>query len=478
MSLQAKTIHSFKWSFFAEFISSLVLLIVYIANAKLLKPEDFGIVTAAMILISFSQIIWGGGLAKTLIQRQDRIDESANVIFWTNILIGGFLFAVLFLLSPWIANLFNDSRISDVIKILGLLIVFSSISSVQMTLFQKEFQFKKIFWIRILTVALPGLTSIPMAFYGYGYWALVAGGLIGQFFQTILLWFLSSWRPKFYFDFLLFKELVSFGKWVLLSSLSAWFYLWVDSMFVGIYFDSQNLGIYRTGNFFSTMILGIIFAPLIPVLYSAFSKISFDKEKLKKKHELVVKLLAMISLPMGFGLFALQDLIEVVFFNSHWFGISKVIGILGLAHAISWIVGANGEVYRAIGRPEIETKVVSYTLIFYFIAYLVSMPYGLDIFIWTRFSLTCCAMFVSFYFARKILEFPIIRWFSLTVSSFIASFIMFGIIKKIEIKNFGSIGNLVILVLTGIVVYLILILILELKFIKLEILPLIRSKKE
>lgn len=478
MSLQSKTIHSFKWSLLAELSNSVVLFVVYIVTAKLLKPEDFGIITAATILISLSQILRIAGLAKTLIQRQDRIEESATVVFWANLVFGFVLYVILFFTSPWVAVLFKDPRVENVLKVLSLLIVFSSLSSVQLALFQKELQFKKIFWIRILTVGIPGVTSISLAYFGYGYWALVAGGLIGQFFQVLLLWIMCPWRPKFWFDFKLFKDLSRFGIWVLFSSLSAWFYLWADSMIVGIYLDSHTLGIYRTGNYFTTMVFGLFFGPLIPVLYSAFSKISHDREKLKLKHEIVVKLFSMISLPIGFGLFALQDKVAMVFFGSHWQGIALVIGVLGLAHSFSWVIGANGEVYRAIGRPDIETKVVTFTLVFYLAAYFISIQQGLIIFIWTRLSLTCLAMLVSFYFAKKILLFPWIKWFTLTISSFFSAFVMYFILIYINEKYPDNIKNFVFLILIGICIYFILIYLLEHKFIRKEILTLIPFKQE
>lgn len=478
MGLQSKTVNSYKWSFLAELASSLVIPIVYIINAKLLKPEDFGLVTAATILISFSQIIWGAGFSKALIQKQERIPESSNIVFWTNLGLGFTMFAILFLFAPLIAELFKDIRLQAVIKTLSFLILLGSFSSVQLTLLQKDFQFKKIFWIRILTVALPGLTSVPLAYFGFSYWALVYGSLIGQISQTMLLWLISAWRPKFYFDLILFKEFWKFGGFVMLSGLSAWFYSWADSMIVGIYFDSQHLGIYRTGNFFATMTFSLFFAPLIPVLYSAFSKISKDRERLKAKHAIVVKLLAIISLPIGFGLFAIQDHIATVFFNIQWEGIALIIGTLGLAHSISWIVGANGEVYRAIGRPDIETKVVSYTIIFYLIAYLVSIQYGMKCFIWTRFTLTCLAMFVSFYFAKKILQFPIMNWIKLTISPLIASFIMYAIVDNLKINIPQNAGGLSLLIFTGICIYLILMYLLEQRFIKNEILTIFKSSDE
>jgi O-antigen/teichoic acid export membrane protein len=478
MSLQRQTIHSIKWSFLTSIANNCVLPIVFIVNRKLLTPEDFAIVVVATIFISFSQIIWGAGLAKTLIQRQDKIAESSDVVFWVNTFLGVVLFVLLYFLAPLIADSFQDQRIVKVLHILGVNIIFTSLTSVHLALFQKEMEFKKLFWIKIFTVALPGLFSIPLAYYYHSYWALVIGNIAGQLSQSILLYFMSTWKPRLLFDFALFKELWKFSGWVLISTLSAWFYLWADSLIVGIYYSSEpkELGIYQSGNQFATMVFSLFFTPMVPVLYSAMSKISNDQEKLFSKHKLIVKIFAMISLPIGFGLFVLQEHIEMVVFNVNWGGIAFVIGMLGLAQAISWVIVPNVEVYRAIGKPEIETKVVAGTLILYLFAYLIAIPYGMTAFVWTRLGMTCFGVLIHFYFAYKILKFPVKSWFTLTFSALICSVIMYFIVFLARGQMEAGLISLISLIGIGAISYTIMIFVLEYKFIKTEIFSLLKNR--
>lgn len=478
MGLQSQTIHSIKWSFLSSIANNCVLPIVFIVNRKLLTPQDFAIVVVATIFISFSQIVWGAGLAKTLIQKQDKIAESSDVIFWVNTFLGLIIFVVLYIFAPLIANSFQDERITDVLRILGINIIFSSLTSVHLSLFQKEMQFKKLFWIKIFTVALPGLFSIPLAYYYHSYWALVIGNIIGQLSQSILLYFLSTWKPRALFDFNLFKELWRFSGWVLISTLSAWFYLWADSLIVGIYYSSEpkELGIYQSGNQFATMVFSLFFTPMVPVLYSAMSKISSDQERLFSKHKLIVKIFAMIALPIGMGLFVMKDHIEMVVFNVNWGGIAFVIGILGLAQAISWIIVPNVEIYRAIGKPEVETKVVAGTLIVYLIAYLAAIPYGMTTFIWTRLAMTCFGVLIHFYFAYKILNFPIKNWFTLTFSSLISSLVMYFLVFLLKGQMGLGLSSLIILIGVGVLSYTIMIFVLEYKFIKTELFSLFKNR--
>ena len=196
MSLKTKVVSAAKWSAFAEIASKGITPIIFIVLAWILTPKDFGLVAIATMVISFSQIFWDAGLSKALIQRQGDVEKTANIVFWTNMILGIVIYGLLFLSASFIAHLFKEPLAEAVIKVQGLQIILASLFSVQTALFQKELNFKKLFYVRLLTSVLPGFASIPFALWGFGYWALVVGSLVGAFGQLILLWLISSWRPR------------------------------------------------------------------------------------------------------------------------------------------------------------------------------------------------------------------------------------------------------------------------------------------
>ena len=233
MSLTSSVKHSLKWSFLGEVFGKTVGPLVFIILARLLVPEDFGVVAAATVVISFSHVFWDAGLAKALVQRQTNVSESANTVFWINFVLGAALFAILLLTADLIAAFFQDPRISPVVSVLALRIPLVALGSVHSALFQKNFYFKKLVWIKLLTISIPAAASIPLAMNGAGYWALVAGTLTGQVANTAALWLVSSWRPSLEFDRVLALELWRFGRWSMLTGLSVWLYLWMDAIVVG-----------------------------------------------------------------------------------------------------------------------------------------------------------------------------------------------------------------------------------------------------
>ena len=384
-----------------ELASRAIQPLIFVILARLLTPDAYGVMAAAIMVISFTQVFWEAGLSKALIQRRGEIEAAANVAFWLNITLGMLISGVLFAFSEPIALLlFKDGRVTNVLRVMTLQIFLGSLASVHTALLQKEMRFNLLFWVRMATVAVPGFFSIPLAYYGLSYWALVAGTLVGQAAQVVVLWRVSNWRPQLLFDRSIAKTLAKFGSWVGLTGLLSWFYVWADSLFVGSYLGTYELGLYRTGNQFVTMIFGFLFAPILPVLYSHFSGIQSDIHKLREVMFKVLRIITFIAIPLAFILYAIQEPLSNLVFGEKWEGISFVLGVMALMQAYSWVVGANGEIYRAIGKPSYETIVTLICLGVYLAGYFISIQYGFRAFVITRFWLAFLAMFLHIGFGH------------------------------------------------------------------------------
>lgn len=397
--------HAIKWSVFSELASKAIAPVTFVILARLLTPEDFGVMTSALMVIGFSQIFWDAGMSKALIQRQMDVKEAANVAFWINIALGIVIALALYTTAESVADyIFHDERVTAVLQVMTLQVLLGAVASVHTALLQKEMEFKRLFWVRFATVSLPGLASIPLAWYGMGYWALVAGTLVGQMAQAIILWRISHWRPVWSFHRRVAKELGRFGAWVGASGLLAWFYIWADSFIVGIYLGSHELGLYRTGNQFAQMGFSLLFGPIIPVLYSHLSRMNQDKDRIRIAAEKVIKVLILIAVPVGMLVFAYSPQIETVIFGEKWQGLGLVIGVMALSNGYAWIVGMNGEIYRSMGKPSYETMILAMPLVFYLIAYIVAIQAGFETFIWTRLCLTITALLLHLFVLKKAVD--------------------------------------------------------------------------
>ena len=280
-NISKKSISSVKWSALTEVVSRAVTPLTFVILARILTPQDFGVLAIAQIAISFCYLFWDAGLQKALIQTREPLKKAANVVFWINLALGLVIYAVLFATAPLLAVFFKCPAACAVLQVLGLQIIVGSLTTVQQSLFLRNFDFKLLFWVRLATAAIPALVSIPLAYLGYGVWALVSSSLVGAFINLVIVWVRSSWRPQFCFDTGIARKMANFGSWIVLDSLVGWFISQGDAVVVGRFLGVKELGIYRTGRNILDILFGLTLNSIYPILYPAFSALHGDKDALR-----------------------------------------------------------------------------------------------------------------------------------------------------------------------------------------------------
>ena len=396
---------SIKWSALGEITSKVLPPLFYIITARILTPRDFGVVATSAMVVAFASIFWEAGLSKALIQNQEHenLQKMSNIVLFTNMILSVFFYILLFFSSNYIASFFNDQRIAGVIQISGLSLIIGSLMSVQTALLQKFFEFKKLFFIRLVGTIIPGIVSVVLAYFGYGYWALIYGTIASMILQAIILWKISTWRPSYEYDFAVAKKMFHFSKWVLLSALLSWFFIWGDIFVLGFFFTSHELGLYRTGSYFVVAVIGLVTTPIVPVMYSYFSKIQQDIDSVKRTLLLCSKVVSFFVLPIGVGLYIAQNPLSDLIFGEKWVGIGSVIGYLALTHGFAWIVGLNTDAYKAIGKPNIEFFMQLITVPIYMTVFFLSSKISFIFFLQARLSLVFIGIGIQSYFMKNIL---------------------------------------------------------------------------
>lgn len=378
-------VRSVKWSALAETSSQVIPPIVTLVLARILSPSDFGVIGIAVAVISFVHMFWEAGFAKALVQTPDDPEVAASVAFWTNVLLGVLIYALLFSVAPLLSNIFHDGRVTLVLRVLGLQVIVLSLGSVQAALSRRAFNFKVVFWARLAASLLPGVVSIPLALHGYGHWALVGGTLMGTVANVVVLWSLNSWRPKRVYDFSVALKLGKFSWWVALEGSLSWFYVWADAMILGAYLGTKSFGLYQTGSSIVQVVFAVILTPLMPVFYSSFCRLQGNSAELKQMFFRATRLTITLALPAAGGLFVLGNPMSELLFGDKWMGLGAVISMLALVQGWMWFVGGvNAELFRSMGRPDVLPKLMVVELLFFIPAYVWAAPLGLETFLWAR----------------------------------------------------------------------------------------------
>jgi O-antigen/teichoic acid export membrane protein len=459
-TITCKAVGSLKWSALMEVVSRTAQPIIFVILARLLTPNDFGVIATAMIAISFSQMFWDAGLSKALIQTREAPEDAAHVVFWTNIVLGLLIYLLLFFSAPAIALFFNSPASSPVLQVLGIQIIIASLTSVQQALLVRDLDFRGLFWIKLFTAFIPGFFSIPLALYGYGVWALVAGSIAGQVINLYLLWKNSTWRPQLRYDTVLARSLLSFGFWVLLESFGAWLINWSDSLIVGRFLGVHDLGVYRTGWMLVAIIFGLVLNPFLPVLYPTFSRLQDDMPALKNTFHRVNRIIFALALPMGTGLLLVGPEASALLFGEKWQGLGFVLSVLGLTYSISWLVSLNAEIYRAMGKPNVNAILMYAHISYYLPCFYIAAQFGLETFTITRLAVAIVAIPIQTYFCVKILSIsPFYLWqqgkpmiLSTLVMAVGVSILKWGILPAMTLPHLSL--SLFILCGTGCIIYL------------------------
>lgn len=362
ISLYNRVANAVKWSSMAELASKLIMPISTIVLARLLTPEDFGILVTATMVITFAEIFTDAGFHKFLIQHQfsseDEKSRFSTVAFWSNLSISLLIWGGICLFSKEIACLVGCPGKENVIRISCVCIPIAAFSSIHTALLKKNLDFKVLFLVRIVGIMIPLFVTIPLAIVTRSYWALIVGMIALNLATAIVLSIKSFWKPVFYFEKKCLKDMLSFSIWSMLESICVWFTNYIDIFIVGSILNQHFLGVYRTSMSTVGQITALITAATTPVLYSALSQLQKDDNEFRKLFFRFQKMVGLLVIPLGFGIYIFRSLIVELLLGTQWGEAVYFVGLWGLTSSITIVLAHySSEVYRSKGKPIISVFV-------------------------------------------------------------------------------------------------------------------------
>lgn len=357
-AINDRVVSATKWSVVTEIAAKLVSPITTMVLARLLTPSDFGVLVTATMVISFSEIFTDAGFQKYLIQRKfdsdKELKDATTVAFWSNFTMSVAIWLTILLFSSQIADFVGNPGKGNVIAISCICIPIAAFSSIQMALFKRKFDFKTLFFVRIIGILIPVAVTIPLAFYTRSYWALIAGMIAQNVANAIILTVKSEWKPRLFYSWKIFKSMFSFSFWSMIESVSIWMTSYIDLFIVGKLLDEHYLGLYRTSMSTVGQIMSLITAATTPVLFSALSRLQDDEVEFRRLFFRFQKIVGMLVIPMGVGLFLFRDLVTEILLGHQWIEASQFIGLWGLSGSFTIVLSHySNEIYRAKGRPKL-----------------------------------------------------------------------------------------------------------------------------
>lgn len=344
------------WSGITQFSLQVFRFVVIIILARLLNPEDFGIVGLAALFIGIINIINDLGLSAAIIQRKDLEKAHLSTSFWASVGIAILLWFFSILISPFVADFFQEGLVRPILIVTSAGLVIGSFCVVHKALLQKKLKFKKIAIAEISGAFVSGIASIFLAFNQFGVWSLVYGQLLANFVMVLIFWRLCSWKPGFNFSYRHFKDLFTFGGNVMGSRLLNYIDSNVDYLVVGKLLGKTSLGYYTIAYQLMTFPLHKISMMVTRVTFPIFSTIQDDNDALRRGYTKTVRYISLITFPLLTGMLAVAPEFIIVVFGEKWAPIILPLQILCLAGALKSIGTTVGSVLLAKGRSDLQFK--------------------------------------------------------------------------------------------------------------------------
>lgn len=350
---------STKWTFITEVMAKLVTPISNMLLARLLAPEAFGVLATVLMILSFADMLADAGFQKYIIQKEFKDDldreQSTLVAIWSNIALGFALWMGVLIFQDKLASLVGNPGLGNVLAIAGMAIPLMSISSVQLALLRRDFNFKAIFAFRLCVIIVPFLVTVPLAYCGYGYWSLIIGHIAAQALLAVTVTKYSNFHLRLYYNVSKLIDMLSFSIWTLIESVAIWLTSWVDIFIVSSFFTAHYLGLYRMSMVAVNGLLAVVSGAIVPVLYSALSRLQTDNEKFVGMFYYILKRTALLVIPLGIGLYVYKDLARSVLFGAKWYEADMMIGLWGITSCLTIIYcHFCSELYRAKGAPKVS----------------------------------------------------------------------------------------------------------------------------
>lgn len=375
--VRSRLFSGLRWTGGSQVIQQVLNLGFSVVMARLLLPEDFGLLAMASVFTGVVFLVLDLGLSSALIQRQDIQQQQISSIFWMNVLTGFLMMLTGFALSGAIAAFYQNPAVQPVVMGLSINFLIFSFSSTQQALLSRQMNFQSL-ELRTIGGHLVGTAcGIGLAFAGFGVWSLVARIVITGLVGMALLWTVSNWRPSFHFRWADVKQLMGFGNDVLATNFLEYVGRNADNLLIGRFLGATDLGYYALAYNLMRLPVQRFAHVLVNVLFPALSRLQDDLDKLKRGWLRSVRLTSAVTIPMMLGLIALAPQLVRVVYGDRWIPVIPILQVLAVVGIVQALMTLNNPPLLALGYTRLRLKLTSLILTLAIASFAVGLPFGI-----------------------------------------------------------------------------------------------------
>ena len=341
------------WSAADAFLGQGVTFLVGIVLARLLSPDEYGLIGICLIFNSVLMGIVDSGFSSALIRKKDCTDADYNTMFITNLIVSIVLYGLLFVTSPLVAQFFERQELIALVRATGLVLLLNALSITQVTILTKRIDFKTKTKASLISAILSGIVGIAMAYTGFGVWALVGQMLSKQLLYTLSLWVLNKWWPSLKFSMASFRYMWSFGWKLLLSGLLNNIWNQLYQVVVGKFYSPATLGQYTRSREYANIFSANLTTIIQRVSYPVFSEIQDDKQRMVEGFRKVIKMTMFVTAICMISLGAVSEPFIYCLIGPQWHEAATYLPLICLSMTLYPLHAINLNVLDVYGRTDL-----------------------------------------------------------------------------------------------------------------------------
>jgi O-antigen/teichoic acid export membrane protein len=351
-SLRNKTIKGTFWSAADAFLGQGITFVVGIVLARLLSPEEYGMIGICLIFTTILNGIVDSGFSNAIIRKKEATNDDYNTMFITNMVVSVVLYALLYFSAPLISSFFQ-MELTSIVRVIGLVLIINGLSLTQQTNLTKKIDFKTKTKASIVSAILSGAIGIGMAYAGFGVWALVAQLLSKQTVYTIALWILNRWMPNFHFSVESFKYMWGFGWKLLVSGLLDRLWAQMYQVVVGKFYNAATLGQYTRGREYANIFSANITSIVQRVTYPVLAEVQDEKERMVSAYRKVIKVTMFVTCVCIISIGAVAEPLIYCLIGEKWHQAATFLPLICISMSLYPLHAINLNMLQVQGRSDI-----------------------------------------------------------------------------------------------------------------------------
>lgn len=376
-SLKSKAVSGVIWTSIERFGTYFIQLIIGIVIARMLSPDDFGIIGMTAIFMAIANTLLDSGFGNALIQNRERNETDYSTAFYFNTIVGIILYFLLYFSSPLIAEFYKTPILIPVCRIIGFSLILNSLTIPQTAKLTAEFKFKELSFTTIITQTVTGIIAIIAAYYGAGVWALVLQNVCSCLLRIFLIEYFTRWRPTKKFSVSSFKKMFSFGSKILCSGIINTIYNNLYTLVIGRIYTSTQVGYYTQGDKFAVLPSTTLLQVVMKVAYPLMAEIQDDTEKLKVSYQKFLRIPIFILYPVLTGLIIYAHPLIHTLLGEKWLPTVPILQILCMGSFFDPLTHINLNILYVKGRTDLVLKLEVIKKIIAFLILFTMIPFGL-----------------------------------------------------------------------------------------------------